>query len=306
MFVPSFSWNISKGWSQLTGKDPDAGKDWGQEETGGGQRVRWLDSITNSMDNEFEQILGDTGDQESLVCSSPRGPQKVGQDWMTEQQKGMKNSWVCLWWCSHCPNKVCNIPGYLTPIQVPTSQINSVTPTQPLNPFNDHYSDPIFHVSPKSFTFWSRTHSLPVEIARILSSFSKSDSHEPLWKILALEFISQVEAESSHSLSSSNLQLYTLCSLLCLQNHFFLRFTLFLQDIYSCFIDYAKAIDCVDHNKLWKILQEMGIPDHLICLLRNLYADQEATVSTKHETTDWFQTGKGVPQGRILSPCLFN
>ena len=164
------------------------------------------------MDNEFEQILGDTGDQESLVCSSPRGSQKVGQDWMTEQQKGMKNSWVCLWWCSHCPNKVCNIPGYLTPIQVPTSQINSVTPTQPLNPFNDHYSDPIFHVSPKSFTFWSRTHSPPVEIARILSSFSKSDSHEPLWKILALEFISQVEAESSHSLSSSNLQLYTLCS----------------------------------------------------------------------------------------------
>ena len=73
-----------------------------------------------------------------------------------------------------------------------------------------------------------------------------------------------------------------------------------------CFIDYAKAFDCVDHNKLWKILQEMGIPDHLTCLLRNLYAGQEATIRTGHETTDWFQIGKGVHQGCILSPCLFN
>ena len=73
-----------------------------------------------------------------------------------------------------------------------------------------------------------------------------------------------------------------------------------------CFIDYAKAFDCVDHNKLWKILQEMGIPDHLICLLRNLYAGQEATVRTGHGTTDWFQIGKGVRQGCISSPCLFN
>ena len=73
-----------------------------------------------------------------------------------------------------------------------------------------------------------------------------------------------------------------------------------------CFIDYAKAFDCVDHNKLWKILKEMGIPDHLICLLRNLYAGQEATVTNGHGTTDWFQIGKGVPQGCILSPCLFN
>ena len=73
-----------------------------------------------------------------------------------------------------------------------------------------------------------------------------------------------------------------------------------------CFIDYAKAFDCVDHNKLWKILKEMGIPDHLICLLRNLYAGQEATVRTGHRTTDWFQIGKGVHQGCILSPCLFN
>ena len=69
-------------------------------------------------------------------------------------------------------------------------------------------------------------------------------------------------------------------------------------------IDYAKAFDCVDHNKLWKILQQMGIPDHLTCLLRNLYADQEATVRTAHGTTDWLQIGKGVRQGCILSPCI--
>ena len=68
----------------------------------------------------------------------------------------------------------------------------------------------------------------------------------------------------------------------------------------------AKAFNCVDHNKLWKILKEMGIPDHLTCFLRNLYADQEATVRTGHGTTDWFQIGKGVCQGCILSPCLFN
>ena len=74
----------------------------------------------------------------------------------------------------------------------------------------------------------------------------------------------------------------------------------------ALFIDYAKAFDCVDHNKLWKILKKMGIPDHLICLLRNLYAGEEATVRTGRGTTDWFQTGKGVHQGCILSPCLFN
>ena len=78
----------------------------------------------------------------------------------------------------------------------------------------------------------------------------------------------------------------------------------FQKNIY--FFDYAKAFDCVDHNKLWKTLQEMGIPDHLTCLFRNLYAGQEATVRTGHGTTDWFQTGKGVSQGCILSPCLFN
>ena len=80
----------------------------------------------------------------------------------------------------------------------------------------------------------------------------------------------------------------------------------FQKNIYFCFIDYAKAFDCVDHNKLWKILQEMGIPDHLTSLLRNLYAGQEATVRTGHGTTDWFQIGKEVHQGCILSPCLFN
>ena len=80
----------------------------------------------------------------------------------------------------------------------------------------------------------------------------------------------------------------------------------FQKNIYFCFIDYAKAFDCVDHNKLWKILKEMGIPDHLTHLLKNLYAGQEATVRTGHGTTDWFQIGKGVRQGCILSPCLFN
>ena len=88
------------------------------------------------------------------------------------------------------------------------------------------------------------------------------------------------------------------------------------KNIYFCFIDYAKSIDCVDHSKLWKILKEMGIPDHLTCLLRNLYAGQEATVRTGHGETEWFQIGhrktdwfqiaNGVHQGSILSPCLFN
>ena len=77
------------------------------------------------------------------------------------------------------------------------------------------------------------------------------------------------------------------------------------KNIYFCFIDYTKAFDCVDHNKLW-ILKEMGIPHHLTCLLRNLYAGQKATVKTEHGTTDWFQIGKGVCQGCILSPCVFN
>ena len=78
------------------------------------------------------------------------------------------------------------------------------------------------------------------------------------------------------------------------------------KNIYFCFIEYAKAFDCVDHNKLWKILKEMGIPDHLTCLLRNLYPGQEVIVRTRHGTTDWFQIGKGVCQSSIWSPCLFN
>ena len=78
------------------------------------------------------------------------------------------------------------------------------------------------------------------------------------------------------------------------------------KNIYFCFIDYVKAFDCVDHNKLRKILQEMGKPDHLTYLLGNLYAGQEATVRTGHGTTDWFQIGKGVRQGCVLSACLFN
>ena len=80
----------------------------------------------------------------------------------------------------------------------------------------------------------------------------------------------------------------------------------FQKSIYFCFIDYVKAFDCVDHNKLWKILKETGIPDHITCLLRNLYAGQEATVRTRHGITDWFKIEKGVRQGCILSPCLFN
>ena len=84
------------------------------------------------------------------------------------------------------------------------------------------------------------------------------------------------------------------------------KVTEFQKNIYFCFIDYAKAFDCENHNKLWKVLKEMGIPDHLTCLLRNLYAGQEAAVRTEHETTDWFQIGKAVHQSCILSPCLFN
>ena len=78
------------------------------------------------------------------------------------------------------------------------------------------------------------------------------------------------------------------------------------KNIFVCFIDYAKVFDCVDHNKLWKILKEMDAPDHLTYLLRNIYAGQEGTVRTGHGTTDWFQIGKGVCQGCIVSPCLFN
>ena len=89
--------------------------------------------------------------------------------------------------------------------------------------------------------------------------------------------------------------------------HWIIRKARELQEkIYFCFIDYAKAFDCVDHNKLWKILQEMGLPDHFTCFLRNLYVSKEATVRPGHGKTDWFQIGKGVCQGYILSLCLFN
>ena len=89
-------------------------------------------------------------------------------------------------------------------------------------------------------------------------------------------------------------------------SHWIIGKTRVPEIIYFCFTDYAKAFDCADHNKLWKILKEVGIPDHLTCLLRNLYAGQEATIRTGHGTMDWFQIGKGVHQSCILSPCLFN
>ena len=102
----------------------------------------------------------------------------------------------------------------------------------------------------------------------------------------------------------ARLQQYMNCELPDVQAGFIEKAREFQKNIYFCFTDYAK--DCVDHNKLWKILQEMGLPDHLTCLLRNLYAVQEATVRTGHGTTDWFQIGKGVFQGCILSPCLLH
>ena len=102
----------------------------------------------------------------------------------------------------------------------------------------------------------------------------------------------------------ARLQQYMNCELPDVQAGFIEKAREFQKNIYFCFTDYAK--DCVDHNKLWKILQEMGLPDHLTCLLRNLYAGQEATVRTGHGTTDWFQIGKGVFQGCILPPCLLH
>ena len=101
----------------------------------------------------------------------------------------------------------------------------------------------------------------------------------------------------------------SLCLTFCIDPFVFFTFCFsFYLVVFLLYLpsDYANAFDCVDHNKLWKILKEMGIPDHLTCLLRNLYAGQEATVRTGHGTTDWFQIGKGVHQGCILSPCLFN
>ena len=110
-----------------------------------------------------------------------------------------------------------------------------------------------------------------------------------------------------HSIGpSTSLQMTQFWSFLWLCNSIIEKAREFQKNIYFCFIDHAKAFDCVDHNKLWKIFQEMGIPDHLTHLLRNLYAGQEATVRSGHRTADWFEIRKGVCQGRILSPCLFN
>ena len=131
--------------------------------------------------------------------------------------------------------------------------------------------------------------SIDLNDARSSSSFSEITWHlSLLWFKLVLEKAEESEIKLPTSTGSLRKQ----------ENS--------RKNIYFYFIDYDKALDCVDHHKLWKILKEMGIPDHLTCLLRNLYAGQEATVRTGNGTTDWFQTGKGVRQGCILSPCLFN
>ena len=128
--------------------------------------------------------------------------------------------------------------------------------------------------------------------------------------------VSTFELPFSNNYSFTGLLQFFICLITVLKYFIYHIFQLHLslstcppaeeRKFYSCFTDYAKAFDCVDHNKLWKILKEMVTPDHLICLLRNLYAGQEATVRTGHRTTDWFPIGKGVRQGCILSPCLFN
>ena len=160
------------------------------------------------------------------------------------------------------------------------------------------------------------------------STFPPSIWHEVMgWKLKAMPKDSQTTAQlhSSHAskvmpkIFQARLQQYVKCELPDVQAGFrkgggtrdqianiywiIEKAREFQKNIYFCFLDYAKAFDCVDHKKLWKILQEMGIPDHLACLLRNLYADQEATVRTGYGTTDWFQIGKGVHQGCLLSPA---
>ena len=132
-----------------------------------------------------------------------------------------------------------------------------------------------------------------------------SHASEAMLKILQARFQQYVNRELSHvpaRFRKGGMTRYQITNI----HQIIKKAREFQKNIYFCFIYYAKAFDCVDHNKLWKILQEMGIPDHLTCLLRNLYAGQEATVRTWHGTTDWFQIGKGVCQGCILSPCLFN
>ena len=137
-------------------------------------------------------------------------------------------------------------------------------------------------------------------------------SFKPTFSLSSFTFIKRLFSSSSLSairvVSSAYLQLLIfLLAILKSNIHWIIeKARAFQKNIYFCFMDYTKAFNCVDHNKLWKILKEMGIPNHLTCLLRNLYAGQEATVRTGHGTTDWFQIGKGVCQGCILSPCLCN
>ena len=139
-------------------------------------------------------------------------------------------------------------------------------------------------------------------------------SFKPAFSLYCFTFIKRFFSSSSLSairvVSSAYLRLLIFLSEIlipaCVSSSLGFCMMYYSACICFCFIDYAKAFDCVDHNKLWKILKEMGIPDHLTCLLRNLYVGQEATVRTGHGTTDWFQIKKGIQQGYILSPCLFN
>ena len=142
-----------------------------------------------------------------------------------------------------------------------------------------------FHPKTMNFTFFSSAHRTFSKIGHILGHKSSLD------KLKKIEIISSIF--SDHNAVK-------------LDVNYIKKAREFQKNIYFWFIDYAKAFDCVDHNKLWKILKEMGIPDHLTCLLRNLYTGEETTVRTGHGTTDWFQIGKGECQGCILSPCLFN
>ena len=160
-------------------------------------------------------------------------------------------------------------------------------------------------VSRKPFKIWLLLIVLIFVIISLKCPSHLLNIHKDGW-----QFCSHHHLSSHKSKMESNLAVYIVWSQLC-------KIVLptsagsskkqeFQKNIYFCFIDCAKPFDCVDHNNLWKILKEMGITDHLTCLLRNLYAGQEATVRTGHEKTDWFQIGEGVCQGCILSPCLFN
>ena len=153
-----------------------------------------------------------------------------------------------------------------------------------------------FHSNPKE---WQCQRTL-----KLLHSFTHFTSSKVMLKILQARLQQYVNGELPDIQAAfrkgrgTRVQIANICWIIQKAREF-------QKNIYFCFIDYAKAFDSVDHNKLWKILQEVGIPDHLICLLRNLYAGIEATVRTGYGTTDWFEIGKGVRQGCILSPCLF-